>query len=249
MEAANNTGGGAVNIIEAKQYWTSPNGSRDDTTQIVVHHAAYVYPPGKAVEMIYDYHRSKWPTYNACGYHEVIQEEVGGALACYLVNPPDLIGAGVWGLNGHTFHICAATNFTGVPGSAWLDALADRLAEAKRRYPKAQIVGHGDIALPGHGTTCPGAQWKAWRATLLDRVAQRAQVDVVALWGPRPVNWAFAIPRAWVPRARELGAATTDEYYPIAGQPLSIQTFERGVGVFRDGTARVFTFEELKLTT
>lgn len=159
-------------VTEERALWTNPNGPRAVTTYIVIHHAAAVYAPGKAVRAIYDYHTHEWPDYHAAAYAEIIQIEADGAhLGCHLMYHPEQIGAGVWGHNGDTFHICAATNFVGMPDDAFVEALAQRAAAAKSRYPSAQIVGHKEIALPGHETACPGQLWAVWKPRLLKRVA------------------------------------------------------------------------------
>ncbi len=159
-------------VSEEREYWTNPNGLRDVTRQIVVHHAAAFYSPGKAVAEIYKFHSSKWPDYHAIAYHEVIQIEADReTLGCHITNPPDLIGAGVFGRNDDTFHVCAATNFTAIPSDEWIEALARRCVAAKQRYPDAVIVGHKDIALKGHKTDCPGQLWTAWKLRLLGRVS------------------------------------------------------------------------------
>lgn len=159
--------------------------SRTKTNRIVVHHAAWIYPPGGAVQSIFSYHSSKWPQYGRIGYHEVIQVEADGSLVCYEVNPTELIGAGVWGQNGDCFHICAATDFKNeIPLQIWQDALALRVAEARRRYPQAAIVGHKEITLPGHGTECPGGRWAEWKPALIanaENLSKRYRVRGVAI--------------------------------------------------------------------
>lgn len=145
---------------------------RTSTRYIVVHHAAWEYDPGSAVRAIFNYHSAQWPKYGRIGYHEVIQIEPDGSLRCYRVNPPDMQGAGVAKRNHECFHICAATNFgASIPEQLWIDALALRVAEAKRRDSAAQIVGHKEIALPISPTACPGTRWEAWKPTLLTQVA------------------------------------------------------------------------------
>ena len=158
-------------VVEHHNLWTNPNGPRSTTAYIVVHHAAATYRPGQAVADIYKYHSKKWPDYHAAAYHEILQIEAdGNTIGCHIVNDPRLIGAGVFDHNGDTFHICAAANFIGVPDDAFIEALAQRCAAAKLRYPAAQIVGHKDIARPGHATSCPGPLWIAWKVRLLSRV-------------------------------------------------------------------------------
>lgn len=148
-------------------------GVRASTRFIVLHHAGATYPAGGALAAIFRYHAAKWPRYGRIAYHDVIQLEADGqTLGAYQVNPPELVGAGVFGRNSDTFHICAAWSFPAIPDDGWIEALAQRAAAAARRYPAAQIVGHTDIALPGHGTVCPGSRWATWKPRVLARVQQ-----------------------------------------------------------------------------
>lgn len=147
---------------------------RTATRHLVVHHAAALYPTPRGqddVASIARYHTGTrgWP---GIGYHEVIAETVtGGPLAAYLVSDPGQARAHVFGRNGAAFGICAATNFGDqLPPEAWIAALAARLAEARRRWPQAEIVGHTEIALPDHATSCPGRRWLDWKPRLLQAV-------------------------------------------------------------------------------
>ncbi len=154
-------------IKELRQYWTAKNPNRQSTRYIVIHHAAAVYSKGKAVESIYNYHKGKWPAYGAAGYHIICQEELDGSIACYLVNNPDVMGAGVALMNDSTFHICMATNFkNAVPEQRWIDAALEAASWARSKWPTTQIVGHRDIAKPGYSTACPGDAWSRWRGVL-----------------------------------------------------------------------------------
>lgn len=107
------------------------------------------------------------------GYHEVLAQETNnGPIAAYIVSRPDTVRAHIAGRNHECFGLCMAANFSRTtPPQQWLDALALRLVEAKRRWPAAQIVGHRDITLPGYATSCPGDRWAAWRPALLAQVA------------------------------------------------------------------------------
>lgn len=151
-------------MIVRKDLWTSRNGNRQSTKYIVIHHAGAVYRPGDAVRAIYTYHKNKWPSYNAAGYHIICQLENDNTVKCYLVNPHRMQAAGVAYRNHETFHICLAWNFLdSIPHTLWIDAARQALRYATKLYPKAEIVGHRDIALSGYGTACPGNKWHIWK--------------------------------------------------------------------------------------
>lgn len=145
-------------------------GYRKTTQYIVIHHAAWTYPPGKACQLIFNYHSSKWPRYGRIGYHIVLQEEPSGVIAQYHVNPLNLVGANVAYKNHLCLGICAATNFKGLPSERWFDAVVAAAAYAKSLYPAAEIVGHKDIADKRAPTACPGPKWHEWRGALLTAV-------------------------------------------------------------------------------
>jgi hypothetical protein len=150
---------------------------RSVTRFIVVHHAAALYrtPTGlQDVQAIADYHVKTrgWP---GIGYHIVLAEEVnGGPIARYEVSDWHLQRAHIMNRNHETLGICCATRFDGVPETKWIHALAETMIDVHRVFPNAQVVGHRDIALPGYGTTCPGAAWSTWRDTLIEALNQNA---------------------------------------------------------------------------
>ena len=152
---------------ELPQFWTSKNPNRVETKYIVIHHAAFEYKLGDAIRSIHDYHKRKWPGYAGIAYHIVAQRDSDKVVRNYLVNPPNMVGAGVMNMNHTTFHICAATNFTATPSQEWLNALKEAVAYAVTLYPNAEIVGHKDIARPGYGTACPGSAWPTWKKDIM----------------------------------------------------------------------------------
>lgn len=158
---------------ELRQYWTSQNPNRQTTKYIVIHHAAAEYRLGDAVRAIYDFHRGKWPKYNAAGYHIICQRDSDRIIRPYLVNPPNMIGAGVANMNDVTFHICAATNFGDrTPSKEWLGTLKEGVAYAVQLYPNAEIVGHKDITRPGYATACPGSTWPKWKDQIMTNIVE-----------------------------------------------------------------------------
>ena len=241
----------AIGKFQTKTAVAQPN--RKTTRYIVIHHAAWTYDPSTACTSIFNYHSSKWPEYGRIGYQEVIQEELDRSLACYQVNPPDMQGANVAKRNHECFGICAATNFTGIPTERWMNALADRAAAAKRRWPDAQIVGHTDIALEGYETACPGPRWKEWRPTLLNRIQallipQPAPkpADSTAVWAERwgPIatptaeSWAWDIPRIWQTNWQRLGKCISHAQYDALNHVV-VQCFEGGDIRCRSGKCEI----------
>lgn len=148
---------------------------RSSTRYIVIHHAAALYPQSSGIEdvrAVARYHTQTrgWP---GIGYHITLAEETsGGPIARYDVSDLDLERAHVWGRNEEAIGVSCLTNFTGLPAQKWINSLTETLAELVQRYPKAQIVGHGEIALPGHGTACPGPRWLEWKPQLTAALAK-----------------------------------------------------------------------------
>lgn len=159
--------------VRKKRDGTLPwNGARSKTDFIVIHHAAARYPRGLACQRIFEYHSRKWPDYGRIAYQIVLQEETDGTIGAHHVNPLHMIGAGVWGMNKTTVHICCATLFDAIPSALWFNALVSTLREHMiPHYPAARVVGHTDIALAGHGTSCPGVLWHQWRGSVLTALA------------------------------------------------------------------------------
>lgn len=182
------------------------------------------------------------------GYHEILAQETnGGPIACYLVSRPDSIRAHVWGRNHECFGISCATDFaTAIPDQKWIDALSLRLVVAQQRWPSAQIVGHKDITLKGHETTCPGSRWLVWKPALVAQVAsmlkqQRPPAgDIWASWGTRhplpPDQRGFGIPSLWKEN-RWLGEARSAPMYPPDAPGVVVQVFQGGlIWAFNDVT-------------
>lgn len=148
---------------------------RTATRFIVVHHAAALYKTATGIEdvqAVARYHTKTqgWP---GIGYHIALAEETnGGAIARYDLSDLELERAHIWGRNHEAVGVSCLTNFTGLPEQKWIDGLVEVVGEWHDRWPTAQIVGHGEIALPGHATACPGPHWLAWKGELLRRVGQ-----------------------------------------------------------------------------
>lgn len=152
----------------------------------VVHHAAATYASRAGIDDVREVHRfhrdtRKWP---GIGYHEALAEATpGGPIERFILSNPNRQRASVYGLNHRVRSVCCLADFTAImPPQKWLDALAEVLREWQTEQPTARIVGHGDIALSGHGTTCPGRYWNTtWKPRLITMVTAS---NFAALWGP-----------------------------------------------------------------
>lgn len=142
---------------------------RTHTKYIVVHCAATSPSQDIGYKDIDRWHRARG--WLSGGYHIVIRRDGIGEPG----RPMDVPGAHVEGHNHHSIGICLAggiaedangkplpdvpeDNFT----PAQLDTLGRILQGAKRLYPEAQIVGHGD--LDPRKPHCPGFDLKAFLA-------------------------------------------------------------------------------------
>jgi len=148
---------------------------RITTDLIIIHHAAALYKTqtgAEDVQAVANYHvnTKKWPGigYQCC----LAEEENGGPVARYDVSNPLLQRAHIFGLNDRAIGVSCLTNFTGMPEVKWVEALAIVVEEWAQRWPAAQVVGHGEVALPGHGTLCPGPLWLKWKPDLLHMIGK-----------------------------------------------------------------------------
>lgn len=230
--------------------------ARPRTLHLVVHHAAANYAPRYGIDdvrAIRNYHvnTNGWA---GIGYQEVLAEETqGGAIACYVVSDPDTQRAHIWGRNHECFGICCAADFTnGIPSQKWQDALAHRLAYHTLRYPGAIIVGHKEITLPGHGTTCPGTRWHIWKPSLLVHVARLTApapeptdpwpIRWGAIASPDQTSWAWDIPATWKLHWQRLGKCISSALYDNA-HGVVVQCFEGGDVRQRAGQPTEVTFK------
>ncbi|HEY1011149.1 MAG TPA: N-acetylmuramoyl-L-alanine amidase [Herpetosiphonaceae bacterium] len=162
---------------------------RTETTHIVVHHAAALYPQQRGIEdvrSVADYH-VKTRGWSGIGYHIALAEITqGGAIGRYNLSRLNTQRAHIAMLNHRMVGVSCLTNFDAHPGKLpiqkWLDALVETLRELVKLYPKARIVGHRDVALPGYETICPGSRWADWKPGLLKAVGSPA----AALPAPAP---------------------------------------------------------------
>lgn len=175
-----------------KEFEGNYNALRDNTTYIVIHHAAALYSSQSGlgdVQRVADYHvhTKKWP---GIGYHICLAEETNdGPIARYLCSNLLIERAHTWGRNNTAIGVSCLTNFASVPEQKWIDALVEVLGDLRDRWPHAAIVGHKEIAIPGHSTACPGPAWHIWKPTLLSRIGatmRTAYYQVKPDCSPRP---------------------------------------------------------------
>jgi hypothetical protein len=190
---------------------------RTHTDFIVVHHAAGLYPTPTGIEdvrAVARFHTAPEPVgrgWPGIGYHIALAEETpGGPIARYNLSDLLLQRANVYAMNHRIVGVSCLTNFVGIPGQKWIDALAETIQDIKPAFPQAKIVGHKEITVPGHGTTCPGVAWLAWKPRLLATVSQHIPI-------PMPATYRVIVDMASVrqapdsdsPRAGKLARGTT----------------------------------------
>ena len=154
---------------------------RRATQFVTLHYAAANYPSSSGkddVMAIAKFHTDLPPNGNGwegIGYHAVLAEEWnGGPVALYIVSDPNLQRAHVFAMNDVAWGVCCATTFPGTPSQKWLDAIGEALLYGKLMYPGATIVGHNDIAIAGHKTSCPGPTWPTWKPLAIESYRRAA---------------------------------------------------------------------------
>ena len=112
-----------------------------------------------SAEQIARYHIGLgWP---GCGYHFVVRWD--GTIE--QANDLAYMSYNVASRNREVAGICLPGDYTHkIPRQLQLEA-AIKLVKwlLKASLPGRKVVGHRDIALPGHETECPGNQWPIWR--------------------------------------------------------------------------------------
>jgi hypothetical protein len=155
-------------------------------SSIVLHHSA---SPAGNVATFRELHRARgWAD---VAYHAIITNGRGGPDGALQAGRPERQqGAGVWGNNKDRLQICLVGNFekghpgfTGQPTAKQLRTLGEWLIEKirKHRIPTTKIHGHKEIALPGHGTACPGSEFPL-------RQIQRWCIEEIGMAHPRPLD-------------------------------------------------------------
>lgn len=110
--------------------------------------------------------------FSTIGYHALIGSGKGaGDGEIQYGRPASRDGAGVWGNNRRKLHVVCVGNYergdsgyTGPPSHAQINSLKVLLMDWARKFrqpdgSKPKLVGHREIARPGHGTACPGSDF------------------------------------------------------------------------------------------
>jgi N-acetylmuramoyl-L-alanine amidase len=137
----------------------------NNITHIVIHYSATYSDQDFRAADIDKMHRQRG--FKKIGYHYVIcrdgKVEKG--------RPDTEIGAHVGGQNTNKIGVCWIGGLERKSGantpvdnrtSEQIKAMINLLAELTKKYPKAQVVGHRDLA----ATHCPGFNIKAWYQTV-----------------------------------------------------------------------------------
>jgi hypothetical protein len=208
---------------------------RTSTEYIVIHHAAAHYKQMTGiedVEAVRRWHMEQNNHWAGIGYHEALAEEVnGGPIASYLLSDPYTQRAHIALQNEKCYGLVMLTDFGNtIPQDKWLYACAARIRDLRVRWPNAKVVGHKDIAKPGHETRCPGDRWHEWKGKLLALAAEKPEPDWEVLWRQNqpagmfiPYVAHFGFPAKW----RQLYANGV-----VLGSPL---TMEQAVGALWTG--------------
>lgn len=133
--------------------------------QLIIHHSA---SRGGTIEEFTRLHIQRLSA-RTIGYHNVIGSGVGipeGVIATG--RPHAQVGAGVAEANTGKLQVCVIGNFerndagyTGPPTRKQMFALGHWLHVNGKRYgvtDHRKVLGHREVALPGHATACPGSE-------------------------------------------------------------------------------------------
>lgn len=144
-------------------YGSGPLGAK---IWFVVHHWAADPPEGTSPRdlsrMTARYHTQtkRWPGH---GY----QFEIAPDGTIMYTGSVESIRANVAGLNHGVIGASLVGNMSQHPPTDAQIASLRWLRYESGLIPPLEVVGHGDIALPGNGTTCPGTTWPQWKSAVL----------------------------------------------------------------------------------
>ena len=135
----------SLHIIEPKWTWTAVLSKRQNTNDIVLHHAA---AKTCTAEQVDQWHKDNG--WSGIGYHYFVRKD--GSI--YRGRPEDTQGAHVLHHNADTIGICAEGNYDieRTMPDAQYNAILELIADIHERYPTAKVVGHSEIG----ESDCPG---------------------------------------------------------------------------------------------
>lgn len=136
---------------------------RPKTEQIVIHHTAFSPVEGRTYaqewERVARYHvvTRGW---RSIGYHRGVAPDGSR----YTLANDLAVTPGVYGSNHRYIYICLLGDFT--EEGPTIDQLAgamDEIADLRRIFGTGiPVSAHRLVALPGHGTSCPGDTYGSW---------------------------------------------------------------------------------------
>jgi hypothetical protein len=130
---------------------------------IVGHHVGVDADPTPEQTALYHVNEHGWP---GCGYHAIVLKDGSG----YLTQRLTTMSYHVAGQNHLAVGILINGDFRQgrLPTKAQMVTVPKFIGWIQAQLPvHAAIVGHGDIALPGQETSCPGDTWPQWKGQLL----------------------------------------------------------------------------------
>jgi N-acetyl-anhydromuramyl-L-alanine amidase AmpD len=130
---------------------------------LVIHHTGVDADSTPSEIARYHVNVRDWP---GIGYHFVVSQD--GTI--YQTNNLATMAYNVARRNHEVVGICLPGDFnTHPPRKAQIGAARKLLEALRLQLPKTEIVGHREIALPGHETTCPGDTFLAgprWKVSI-----------------------------------------------------------------------------------
>lgn len=130
-----------------------------EVDKLCVHHSAG--SRGSVAEFRSEHRAKGWAD---IGYHAVIGNGAGAENGEVEAGRSERWeGAGVFGANAGVLHVCLVGNFDeGPPTPEQLRSLGHWLVNRCRTYRPGgalPVFAHCELAVPGHGTACPGDWW------------------------------------------------------------------------------------------
>jgi hypothetical protein len=169
-----------------------------DIVFIAIHHSG-VCPSSNPIseehtprdlDAIYNQHVeiNAWP---GIAYHAIV-DHWGNT---FITGGAETVRYGIAGKNQMTYHICLLGDFRYYqPHPMQISATRRLVAAVQHGLGRAMpVVGHRDLADPGHGTECPGDTWSYWRLLIDPR--QRIEQPGIMAYRNEMLKWLEATQR------------------------------------------------------